>query len=115
MAVLMDMPGVDLGPWHSNSPVPAVLNPNPGPSFLCLVSGILAPAAQLVGLLGELVRCGAVIPGTLSCWTQELRDLQEDHSLAEEVVGEVIAHLAAPPVTPFAVQLGNRDEAQLRH
>lgn len=47
-------------------------------------------ADMLVIMLDLLVRCGAILPGSLSGWCEELKETP-DHPLAVEVVGLVMS------------------------
>ena len=49
---------------------------------------------MLCALFEELVKSGAVLPGTLSAWEQDLRDTPGE-KLANEVVVDVMAKLSA--------------------
>jgi len=53
--------------------------------------------AMLVSLFDELVRSGAVLPGTLSAWEQDLGSTP-DSALASDVVVDVMNKLGADPV-----------------
>lgn len=64
----------------------------PPPPPLCpLPSPPSVPFADmLVVMLHLLVRCGAILPGSLSGWCEELKETP-DHPLALEVVGLVMS------------------------
>ncbi len=53
--------------------------------------------SMLVQLFEELVKAGAIIPGTLSAWQQDLMETP-DKALAQDVVGMVMGKLGADPL-----------------
>jgi hypothetical protein len=53
--------------------------------------------SMLIQLFEELVKAGAILPGTLSAWEQDLKETP-DKSLAQDVVSGVMSKLGADPL-----------------
>lgn len=65
--------------------------------FVYEVAGPHDRKSMLISLFQELVNTGAVLPGTLSAWEQDLRDTA-DKNVAHEVVVDVMSKLGSNPL-----------------